>query len=144
MLWNDEGTLVVGDAAGKHLWAFRIEPDGSLSSKDRYYTLRVPAGQKESAVAGLVEDDKNRLYAAAATGVHVYDPTGRLCGVLLRPEAPPTTVVALGGIARGLIQKLDAIGAESRATNASTSLGSRRLLAQPGYSPSRMRLNHRT
>jgi enterochelin esterase family protein len=33
-------------------------------------------------------DKANRIYAATALGVQVFDPTGRLCGVLLQPDFP--------------------------------------------------------
>jgi gluconolactonase len=98
-LWNDQGTLVVGDANGKRLYAFRIERDGSLTAKDGYYTLRVQPGQG-SGVAGLTTDSDRRLYAATREGVQVFDPTGRLCGVLLKPLPEPVTAVAFGGAER--------------------------------------------
>ncbi len=97
-LWNDQGTLVVGDADGKRLYAFRIERDGSLTAKEGYYTLRVRPGQA-SGVAGLTTDSDRRLYAATREGVQVFDPTGRLCGVLLTPLPEAVTAVALGGAA---------------------------------------------
>ena len=38
-------------------------------------------------VTGLVVDRDGRIYAATDIGVQVFDPTGRLCGVLT-PAAP--------------------------------------------------------
>ena len=40
-----------------------------------------------------------RLYAATPVGVQVFDPTGRLSGVLLEPEpaAPEPTALTFGG-----------------------------------------------
>jgi len=46
--WRDGGTLVVGDASGAHLWAFRIEKNGDLSSPEKYYPLRLRYGDKRS------------------------------------------------------------------------------------------------
>src|SRR5262249_51656648 len=46
----DEGTLVIGDAADKYLWAFRIEKNGALSAGEPYYPLRMIPGEKESGV----------------------------------------------------------------------------------------------
>jgi sugar lactone lactonase YvrE len=96
VLWADGGTLVVGDADGKHLYAFRVGRDGTLDAKEGYYTLRVSPGQG-SGVAGLTLDSDRRLYAATREGVQVFDPTGRLCGVLLKPLPEPVTAVAFGG-----------------------------------------------
>lgn len=104
-LWPDQGTLVVGDAAGKHLWAFRIDKDGGLSNKDRYYTMRVRSDPRTedkskptpSGAAGMTEDVALRLYAAGSEGVHIFDPTGRLCGVLLKPGDAAASAIAFGG-----------------------------------------------
>lgn len=95
--WADGGTLVVADAAGKHLYAFRVEKDGSLSDREGYYTLRLPHGSRESGAGGMTLDNAGRLYVATTVGVQCYDPTGRLNGVLLNPGATPPTAVAFGG-----------------------------------------------
>jgi gluconolactonase len=96
VLWTDEGTLVVGDAAGKRLYAFRIEKDGSLSDREGYYSLQVRPRQP-SGVAGLTTDSAGRVYAASREGVQLFDPTGRLSGILLSPQRAPVTAVAFGG-----------------------------------------------
>jgi enterochelin esterase family protein len=97
-LWPDQATLVVADADTKHLYAYRIEKDGGLSDREGYYTLRLPHMQKASGAGGLTVDAAGRLYVATPVGVQVFDPTGRMSGVLLNPdrEAVPTAV-ALGG-----------------------------------------------
>ncbi|HJZ56130.1 MAG TPA: hypothetical protein VKE74_14275, partial [Gemmataceae bacterium] len=49
---------------------------------------RVKPGQPPS-VTGLRVDKDGRIYAATPLGVQVFDPTGRLCGVMHAP-APGT------------------------------------------------------
>jgi gluconolactonase len=95
-LWRDQGTLVVGDMEGLHLTAFRIAKDGGLSAREQYYTLRRRADE-ESLVPAMTVDSADRLYAATREGVQIFDPTGRLCGVLLRPERQPVRAIAFGG-----------------------------------------------
>jgi len=97
VLWPDDGTLVIGDAEGKHLWAFRVEKDGSLSSADPYYALRMKPGEKASQVSALTVDDKGRLYACTPLGIQVFDPTGRLSGVIEKPQEGKMTGIAFGG-----------------------------------------------
>lgn len=99
VLWQDEGTLVAGPAEGKSLWAFRIEKDGSLSSKDAYYALRVAPGKKSVGVRSLTVDAAGRVYAATELGIQVYDPTGRMSGVLVppSPQSPIPTALGFGG-----------------------------------------------
>lgn len=96
-LWPDETQLVLGDAGDKFLWAARIEKDGSLKFLDRYYSLRVKRGETASGVKAMVMDAGFLLYACTPLGVQVFDPTGRLCGVILPPENEPLTAITLGG-----------------------------------------------
>jgi gluconolactonase len=95
-LWPDGATLLVADAAGSSLWTWRIGADGSLSAKERYYPLRTQPKQPSRA-GSLTMDRAGRAYAACPEGIQVFDPTGRLSGVLLEPERARTTAVAFGG-----------------------------------------------
>ena len=62
-----------------------------------YCSLRTKRGQKGIEVGGMVVDKDGRIYAATEIGVQVFDPTGRLCGVLT-PAAPgrPTFLAFTG------------------------------------------------
>lgn len=97
ILWPDQGTLVVTDFAGPYLWVFRVEADGSLSSKQPYYMPRLPQGKKESGADGMTIDSAGRLYAATFVGLQVFDPTGRLSGVILKPQPAFLSNVVFGG-----------------------------------------------
>jgi len=102
-LWPDHGTLIVADAAGKHLLAFRVEKDGTLTAREGYYTLRTPAGQKASGAGAMCVDTAGRLYVTSTVGVQCFDPTGRLNGVLLNPTPTPPTALTFGGPNRDLL-----------------------------------------
>jgi sugar lactone lactonase YvrE len=99
VLWPDQGTLVAGQASGNKLWAFRIEKDGVLTSKEGYYSLRGHADHSPSGLAALTVDDKGRVYAATGVGIQVFDTSGRLSGVILKPEDAPVTALTFGGAA---------------------------------------------
>lgn len=103
VLWPDQGTLVVGDADDKCLWTFRVDPDGSLVHRDRYYALFVPRGEKASGTAGMTVDTAGRVYAATKKGVQVFDPTGRLSGVILKPAARDLSALTFGGPDRDIL-----------------------------------------
>jgi enterochelin esterase family protein len=46
----------------------------------------------------MAVDKSGRYYVTSALGVQVFDPTGRLCGVLPKPkEAQPLTSCVLAG-----------------------------------------------
>jgi sugar lactone lactonase YvrE len=99
-LWPDQGTLVAGQANGSRLWAYRIAKDSSLTDKEDYYPLRGRPDHSPSGLAALTVDGKGRLYAATGVGVQVFDPTGRLSGVILKPEDAPLTALTFGGAKR--------------------------------------------
>lgn len=96
VLWPDQGSLVVADSEGSHLWAFRITREGTLADKDRYYALRVRKMQPSGA-EGLTVDSGGLIYATSQAGVQVFDPTGRLCGVLLRPSTEQQVALTFAG-----------------------------------------------
>ncbi|MEA3211440.1 MAG: hypothetical protein QOE70_4497 [Chthoniobacter sp.] len=96
----DQGTLAVSDYGGEFVWTFRIEPDGSLAAKAPYMTMRLPIDpkaesqfnqpppfKKAAGGDGMTSDSIGRYYVISALGVQVFDPTGRMCGVLPKPQA---------------------------------------------------------
>jgi enterochelin esterase family protein len=107
----DQGTLAVSEYQGEFVWTFRIEPDGSLTAKTPYMTMRRPIDQagefkfnepppykKAASGDGMTSDMLGRFYVTTALGVQVFDPTGRLCGVLPKPQTDkPLTSCALSG-----------------------------------------------
>jgi gluconolactonase len=93
----DFGTLFVGDRDGTCVWVFRIEQDGRLTAGQPYCPLRLASGQTGSGVAALTLDKAGRIYAATPQGVQIFDPTGRLCGVLSNPVGEALVAVAFGG-----------------------------------------------
>ena len=110
-LSNDGGTLVVSDYGGEHAWVFRVHSDGKLDAKMPSMTLRLPIDQSgefrfnepppymaSSKGDGLAVDRKGRYYITSELGVQIFDPTGRLCGVLPKAlkDQPLTTCVLAG------------------------------------------------
>ena len=104
----DQGTLAVSDYRGRHVWTFRVNPDGKLDAADRYMTMRtwinpegertpVPVEEEVSGGDGMSMDANGRYYVATKLGVQVFDPTGRECGLILKPTDAPMTSVCVGG-----------------------------------------------
>jgi enterochelin esterase family protein len=110
-LSNDGGTLAVSDSGGEHVWTFRVNADGSLDAKMPTMTMRLPIDpkgefkfneppsyQKASRGDGMAVDKAGRYYVTSALGVQIFDPTGRMCGVLPKPDdAQPLTSCTLAG-----------------------------------------------
>ena len=113
----DQGTLAVSESQGRHVWTFRINPDGALDAKGPYMTMRRPIDPKGEFRAselppyrpgasgdGMTSDTLGRYYVTTALGVQVFDPTGRLCGVIDKPQpAKPLTSCVLAGPKRDLL-----------------------------------------
>jgi enterochelin esterase family protein len=107
----DGGTLAVSDSRGGNTWTFRVESDGALTAKTPYMTMRRPIDAKgefkfneppplvaESRGDGMCTDTIGRCYVTSALGVQVFDPTGRECGLLPKPQAnQPLTSCAMAG-----------------------------------------------
>jgi hypothetical protein len=95
-LWPDEGHLVVGVDDGAYLWAFRLEKNGSFGPGDRYYSLRIKPNE-EMYVTAMTMDAGYLLYACTPLGIQVFDPTGRLSGVIAAPSKDTMTAITIGG-----------------------------------------------
>jgi hypothetical protein len=98
-------TYLVADAADRYIWAIRIEKDGSLTGEpaDRYCRLRVrgddrrkknqPPDAFRADPSAMTIDGATRLYVATNLGIQIFDPTGRLCGVITSPPGRVTELV---------------------------------------------------
>ncbi|MEX2580520.1 MAG: SMP-30/gluconolactonase/LRE family protein [Verrucomicrobiales bacterium] len=83
-LSRDQGTLAVSDHGGKHVWTFRIEEDGSLAHAAPYMTMRTPGEVAKG--DGMATDVHGRYYVTTAEGLQMFDPTGRMGGVVAAPD----------------------------------------------------------
>lgn len=84
----DRGTVFSAKPDERFLFAYPVTP-GIVKGESfkPYAPLRTKRGETSIAVGGLATDRDGRIYAATEIGVQVFDPTGRLCGVL-SPAAP--------------------------------------------------------
>jgi enterochelin esterase family protein len=110
-LSNDAGTLAVSDYGGDVAWLFRARPDGTLDAKMPIMPLRCAIDDKgefrfhepppyltTARGDGMAVDKKGRYYITSELGVQVFDPTGRPCGLLPKPDRdqPLTTCILAG------------------------------------------------
>lgn len=96
VFWPKGGTLVVARTNKPYLLAFRVEKDGSLTHRERYYSLRSPLNRTIDA-EGLTIDRTGRVYACTELGVQVFDTTGRMSGILAKPIRASVTSAAFAG-----------------------------------------------
>jgi len=110
-LSNDGGTLAVSDYGGSHTWTFRVNAAGVLDAKMPTMPMRLridPNGEfrfnapppylATSQGDGMAVDKVGRYYVTSDSGVQIFDPTGRPCGVLPKVDAgqPLTTCILAG------------------------------------------------
>jgi gluconolactonase len=83
----DESILYICDTARYHIRAFDVEPSGSLRvGSGRLFARMDP--ETPGGPDGVKVDRDGRVYAAVAQGVWVYEPEGRLLGILAMPARP--------------------------------------------------------
>ena len=83
----DQGTLAVSDHGGEYTWTWRIKKDGSHDAAEKYMTLRCPTDTPEvSRGDGAATDAHGRYYVTSAEGLQMFDPTGRMGGVIAKPQ----------------------------------------------------------
>jgi len=83
----DERTLYVCDTGRYHVRAFQVGPDGDLlDAPGRVFATLDPG--EPGGPDGLKVDQKGRVYVAVALGIWVFEPDGRLLGILATPKRP--------------------------------------------------------
>ncbi len=110
-LSSDGGTLAVSDSGGDSTWTFRVNAGGMLDAKmptmgmrlamdpDGEFMFNQPPPYREASRGdGMAVDKAGRYYVTSEVGVQIFDPTGRLCGVLPKPiESNALTSCVLAG-----------------------------------------------
>lgn len=100
----DEKTLYVDDTEGEYVYAFDVQPDGSVKNKRPFVRLREPEQGSlglRSRADGMALDSKGRLYVATGSGVQVIDPRGQYLGTIRVPAVVRN--VAFGGPRRQIL-----------------------------------------
>jgi len=93
-LTSCDGTLMVSDHLEKEVWFFRIDKDNKLSMKAPYASLRIRDKKLPSRGDGCDVDSLNRLYVTSDLGIQMFDPIGRLGGIISSPN-PNKSVVSV-------------------------------------------------
>jgi len=81
----DEKTLYIGDSRRRHVRAFDVASDGTLSNSRTPFDMDHP---QPGSPDGMKVDQSGRLYVAGATGIWVFEPSGELIGIIAMPELP--------------------------------------------------------
>jgi gluconolactonase len=79
----DERLLFVDDTARAHIRVFDVLPDGALANGRLWAELEALG---VGVADGMKCDAAGNVYCTGPGGVHVFDPTARLLGVILTPQ----------------------------------------------------------
>lgn len=81
----DEQTLYIDDSRRRHVRAFTVAADGTLSNSRILCDMDHP---QPGSPDGMKVDQAGHLYVAGATGIWVFEPDGTCLGVIAMPELP--------------------------------------------------------
>jgi gluconolactonase len=93
----DQQSVAASDYGGENVWVWQIASDGNLQFGQPYMTMRLPAPSQPSKGDGMATDASGRYYVTSAVGLQVFDPTGRMAGVILAPQSKPLVSVEFSG-----------------------------------------------
>jgi gluconolactonase len=87
-LTRDGKTLIVDDTLGPIVFAYDVQPDGTVKNKRTFAQLHdIPEG-KESGADGMALDREDRVYITTVTGIQVLDAGRKYLGTIKVPRQP--------------------------------------------------------
>ena len=89
--------LFVSEYGGTNVWSFMVNPDGTLWAGERYMELRAPVNKPDSGGDGMTVDQEGRAFITSFVGIQMFDPTGRLSGVIAKPSDKGCVSVVFAG-----------------------------------------------
>jgi gluconolactonase len=95
ILSPDEKTLYVIPSGQAEMMAYTVAAPGKIGKGRVFCTLKQRREGGKSGGDGLTVDTKGNLYITSGLGLQVFDPSGKLLGILALPEQPAN--VTFGG-----------------------------------------------
>jgi gluconolactonase len=82
----DQTQLYVTESTSHWVWIYTIQPDGSLTNKQRYGWLHEPDNRENAWSDGLKCDTAGRVYVTSWSGLQILDQLGRVNAILPLPS----------------------------------------------------------
>jgi len=93
-LTNNGRKLYVDNTIGDEIFAYDVQPDGSVKNKRVFAKLRdIPAGM-EGVGDGMALDRQDRLYVTSLLGIQIFDASGKYLGTIKVPRQPSNVAFA--------------------------------------------------
>ena len=93
----DERHLIISEYGGTRAWRFEVGENGGLVAGERWGTLSTPENRQDSGGDGMIADKSGRYYVTSHTGIQVFDPAGRLIGLIEKPGSKACVSAAFAG-----------------------------------------------
>ena len=93
----DQRLLIVSEYGGTNAWTFLIGEDGNLTGGERNVQLRTPVGKSDSGGDGMTTDAAGRIWITSHLGIQMFDASGRMGGVVSRPQEKGTVSCTFAG-----------------------------------------------
>ncbi|MBI4660456.1 MAG: SMP-30/gluconolactonase/LRE family protein [Verrucomicrobia bacterium] len=93
----DQRELIVSEYGGTNAWSYLVALDGSLRGGEKNMELRPPVGRPDSGGDGMTTDERSRFYITSHLGIQMFDATGRMGGVISKPQDKGTVSCAFAG-----------------------------------------------
>lgn len=93
----DQTQLYVADSGAQFVYAWSIQPDGTLANKQPFFHLHLVEGAVDSAADGITVDRNGSLYVTSRIGLQVADQAGKVNSIVSKPQPGPLSNVCFGG-----------------------------------------------
>jgi len=87
-LTRDGKTLIVDNTIGNDVFAYDVQPDGSVKNRRVFVSLHDIKPGEESFADGMGMDRDGRLYVTTIRGIQVFDARGGYLGTITVPRQP--------------------------------------------------------
>jgi sugar lactone lactonase YvrE/enterochelin esterase-like enzyme len=91
-LTPDQTQLYITESTSHWVWIYSIQPDGTLTNKQRYGWLHVRDTDDNAWADGLKCDRDGRVYVATRMGIQVMDQIGRVNAIIPVPGPEPSNL----------------------------------------------------
>jgi enterochelin esterase family protein len=102
-LTPDQHQLIVSEYGGTNAWTFLVADDGTLRGGEKNMELRTPAGKADSGGDGMTTDAQSRAWITSHLGIQMFDPNGRMGGIVSRPQEKGTVSCTFAGPGRAYL-----------------------------------------
>jgi len=93
----DQWLLSVAGGGSKWAYSYQINPDGSLTNKERFFCYHVADWDDDAGVEGLCYAQEGQMFAATRSGVQISADDGPTQVILPLPDNSRVMAVCLGG-----------------------------------------------